>query len=272
MLGAAVLAVGMAGQVQTRIGGHEGYTFVPELGGWIGDQAEKLATEKELTAGKRLFGTYSSALEAMTGQLQPTGTDYIIHALGDRQRLAYLQTFQQGNFDIVVTPSPKVAPPERWSRNANWWFYRELYRYWQPVANTFQSGGMHLFWERTGTDNNLNVETTTAATLQGDGTVLVTVTAADADFCGVADVTLHYGLVSSDSMDHPFDRQFLHVTCVTENELCARRGTRHQPGRFLPAHRPRQLRGAYHHFQRCGANSADGKIRQRHRVPAGKRS
>ena len=100
----------MAGQVQTRIGGHEGYTFVPELGGWIGDQAEKLATEKELTAGKRLFGTYSSALEAMTGQLQPTGTDYIIHALGDRQRLAYLQTFQQGNFDIVVTPSPKVAP------------------------------------------------------------------------------------------------------------------------------------------------------------------
>ena len=54
-----------------------------------------------------------------------------------------------------------------------------------------------------------------------DGTVLVTVTAADADFCGVADVTLHYGLVSSDSMDHPFDRQFLHVTCVTENELCA---------------------------------------------------
>ena len=221
MLGAAVLAVGMAGKVQTRIGGHEGYTFVPELGGWIGDQAEKLATEKELTAGKRLFGTYSSALEAMTGQLQPTGTDYIIHALGDRQRLAYLQTFQQGNFDIVVTPSPKVAPPERWSRNANWWFYRELYRYWQPVANTFQSGGMHLFWERTGTDNNLNVETTTAATLQGDGTVLVTVTAADADFCGVADVTLHYGLVSSDSMDHPFDRQFLHVTCVTENELCA---------------------------------------------------
>ena len=221
VLGAAVLAVGMAGQVQTRIGGHEGYTFVPELGGWIGDQAEKLATEKELTAGKRLFGTYSSALEAMTGQLQPTGTDYIIHALGDRQRLAYLQTFQQGNFDIVVTPSPKVAPPERWSRNANWWFYRELYRYWQPVANTFQSGGMHLFWERTGTDNNLNVKTTTAATLQGDGTVLVTVTAADADFCGVADVTLHYGLVSSDSMDHPFDRQFLHVTCVTENELCA---------------------------------------------------
>ena len=34
VLGAAMLAVGMAGQVQTRIGGHEGYTFVSELGGW----------------------------------------------------------------------------------------------------------------------------------------------------------------------------------------------------------------------------------------------
>lgn len=221
VLGAVMLAVGMAGQVQTRIGGHEGYTYVPELGGWIGDQAEKLATEKELTTGKRLFGTYSSALEAMTGQLQPTGTDYIIHALGDSQRLAYLQTFQSGDFDMVVTPSPKVAPPERWSRNANWWFYRELYRYWQPAANTFQSGGMHLFWQRTGVDNNLNEATTTTIAAQGDGTVLVTVTAADADFCGVADVTLHYGLVSTESMNRLLDKQFLHVTCVTENELCA---------------------------------------------------
>ena len=52
VLGAAVLAVGMAGQVQTRIGGHEGYTFVPELGGWIGDQAEKAGNRKGTDGGQ----------------------------------------------------------------------------------------------------------------------------------------------------------------------------------------------------------------------------
>ena len=60
----------------------------------------------------------------------------------------------------------------------------------------------------------------TAATLQGDGTVLVTVTAADADFCGVADVTLHYGLVSSDSMDRPFDRAHRNILQTAGNRFC----------------------------------------------------
>ena len=95
--------------------------------------------------------------------------------------------------------------------------------------------------------------------------MLVTVTAADADFCGVADVTLHYGLVSSDSMDHPFDRQFLHVTCVTENELCAAAERDTNQGDFyLPP--TATVTRCLSPFQRCGANSADGKIRQRHRV------
>lgn len=88
--------------------------------------------------------------------------------------------------------------------------------------------------------------------------------------CGGCNAALW--LVSSDSMDHPFDRQFLHVTCVTENELCAAAERDTNQGDFyLPTDRD-SYEGAYHHFQRCGANSADGKIRQRHRVPAGKRS
>lgn len=237
VLGAAVLVVGAAEQVRVRLGGHEGLSYTAGLGGWIGDQAEKLEAERELTAGRTLFGTYASALEAMTGQLQPTGTDYIIHAMGDSQRLAYLQAFQTGSFDWAVTPSVKAAPTERWSRNANWWFYRELYRWWQPVANTFQSGGMHLFWQRTGTDNALPVDTETTAAAQGDGTVLVTVTAPQS-FCGVADVTLTYTLMDPSSFTPPLERRFLHVTCVTENALCAAAGREeHQGDFYLPTDR-----------------------------------
>ena len=239
LLCCAVLAVGMKNQIASRIGGHgEGRTYVPELGGWIGDQAQKLATEQQITAGRRVFGTYSSALEAMTGQLQPTGTDYIIHAMGDRQRLAYLQTFQAGDFDLVVTPSVKVAPFERWSRNANWWFYRELYRYWAPVGNTYVCGGMHLFWERTGVDNNHNQPAAVTVTPGGDGTVTLTVTTQDPAFCGVADVSLCYRLTDASSHTSPLERQFLHVTCVTENELCAAAGREtHQGDFYLPLDR-----------------------------------
>lgn len=234
----AVLAVGMAGQVQSRLGGHGDLTYVPELGGWFGGQAEKLATEKAMNEGKTLFGTYSSALEAMTGQLQPTGVDYIIHAMGDRQRLDYLTTFQTGTFDRVVTPSAKVAPSERWSRNANWWFYRELYRWWSPVANTFNSGGMHLFWERTGVCNDL--EQPCRVDVQQDGkTVTITVTAQDPEFCGVADVALDYTFtVDSGFALRGGVHSFLFCTAVTENELCTAAGRDPDQGNFfLPTDR-----------------------------------
>lgn len=234
----AVLAVGMAGQVQSRLGGHGDLTYVPELGGWFGDQAEKLATEKAMNEDKTLFGTYSSALEAMTGQLQPTGVDYIIHAMGDRQRLDYLTTFQTGTFDRVVTPCAKVAPSERWSRNANWWFYRELYRWWSPVANTFNSGGMHLFWERTGVCNDL--EQPCRVDVQQDGkTVTVTVTAQEPDFCGVADVALDYTFtVDSGFALRGGVHSFLFCTVVTENELCTAAGRDLDQGNFfLPTDR-----------------------------------
>ena len=233
-----VFALGAYGQWQARQDGHGGLTYVESLGGWFGDQAEKLAVEYEMNQGKVLFGTYSSGLEAMTGQLQPTGVDYIIHAMGDRQRLDYLTTFQAGAFDRVVTPSPKVANSERWSRNANWWFYRELYRWWAPVANTYNSGGMHLFWERTGACNDL-AQPCQVAVAQSGNQVTITVTAADPDFCGVADVTLDYSF----ALDPGFALRggvhgFLHCTAVTENQLCAAAGRDTGMGDFcLPTDR-----------------------------------
>ena len=223
LFGCVLVAVGAAGQVQSRLGGHAGLTYVPALRGWLGDQADKLAAEQALAGDARLFGTYSSALEAMTGQLQPTGTDYIIHVLGDRQRLTYLTTFQQGDFDLVVTPSPKVATYERWCRNANWWFYRELYRWYAPVANTFNSGGMHLFWQRTGVCNDLQQPAGVTWDQQAN-TVTLTVTTEDPAFNGVADVTLTYDFAVADGfLLHGGIHSYLTCRAVTERELWAER-------------------------------------------------
>lgn len=81
--------------------------------------------------------------------------------------------------------------PETWSRNANWWFYRELYRYWQPMGNSFNCGGMHILWQPTG-DNALDEPLTLTVEQESPRTVVLTVTAEDPDFSGIADVTLRY--------------------------------------------------------------------------------
>lgn len=226
VFGCAVLVLGGYQQIDARIQGRgEGYTRVDSLGGWLGDQAGKLATEQSILAGRTVWSTYASALEAMEGQLQPSGTDYIIHVLGDGQRAAYLQQFQAGGFDLVQTPSYKVASYERWSRNANWWFYRELYRYWVPVGNTFVCGGMHIFWQKNGVDNDMGMPTTVDIAQTAGNVVTITVTAQDPTFCGVADVTLEY----TQTVDAGFVlrggvHSCLHVSSDTEKRLCEAAG------------------------------------------------
>lgn len=227
VLGAAVFAWGLAGQLQARQAGRgEGYTNVPALGGWLGDQAARLETEQTVLAGRRVWSTYASALEAMTGQLQPSGTDYIIHVLGDRQRVDYLQQFQAAaDFDLAQTPSYKVSSFERWSRNANWWFYRELYRYWQPVGTTYACGGMHIFWQKNGVDNDQNEPCTVTLEQISPNAVTLTVTTADPAYKGVADVTLDYDFaVAGDFLLRGGVGSFLHVSADTEKRLCEAAG------------------------------------------------
>lgn len=226
LFGCVVLALGTWQQIDARIQGREeGYTRVDSLGGWLGDNAAKLATEQSILAGRTVWSTYASALEAMEGQLQPSGTDYIIHVLGDSQRVAYLQQFQAGGFDLVQTPSYKVTSYERWSRNANWWFYRELYRYWVPVGNTFVCGGMHIFWQRNGVDNDMGVATTVDIDQTAENVVTITITADDPTFCGVADLTLHYShTVDADFLLRGGVGSYLHVSPDTEKRLCEKSG------------------------------------------------
>ena len=226
VLGAAVFAWGLTGQIADRRAGRgEGYTYQPELGGWLGSQAANLATERQILGEGTVWSSYASALEAMTGQLQPSGTDYIIHVLGDAQRVKYLQQFQNGSYTFAQTPSYKVNAYERWSRNANWWFYRELYRYWQPVGTTFACGGMHIFWQKNGADNNLNQPCTVTLQQQDAATVTLTVTAEDPTFEGVADVTLQYQFdVAPDFLLHGGVGSYLHLSADTEKRLCEAAG------------------------------------------------
>lgn len=231
-LAAVCLAAGLHGQWQRYRAGRGDLIYCAGLGGWLDNKAERLETELALTGGAPVFSTYASGLEAITGQLQPSGTDYIIHVLGDAQRTRYLQLFQTGSdsglFTFASTPSPKVVDYERWARNANWWFYRELYRYWQPVANTFQSGGMHLFWKK-GFDQTLPVDVTLTVEETAPGVFTLTARAGDG-LNAVADVQLDYVLTAPAGTLH----SYLFVDCLTENGLWAARGKEGSASFFLP--------------------------------------
>ena len=119
-------------------------TYIAELGGYNTSLGEDLVNASKFLNHRRFFSTYASAQEVKEGQFHPSGTDYIIHVLGDRQRQDYLDSFQKQDFDLAVTIREDFSQWEFWVTRANWFFYRELYENWHPVfANAYE-----LYWER----------------------------------------------------------------------------------------------------------------------------
>lgn len=107
-----------------------------------------LATDEFLSPDDTIFSTYASALELHRNTLQPSGYDYIIHVLGDSARDNYLESFKETDPEYAVTINPVYTGWEYWIRNANFFFYRELYQDYEPVyANNYQ-----IFWHKKNKD------------------------------------------------------------------------------------------------------------------------
>lgn len=118
--------------------------YLESMGGNVATLPDDLERTSEFLDGDRFWSTYASAQEVIEGKFQPSGTDYIIHVLGDGQRNKYMSKFQEGNFKYVATIRKSFTDWEYWIERANWFFYRELYRDWHPVfLNTYE-----IYWER----------------------------------------------------------------------------------------------------------------------------
>jgi len=132
--------------------------YVSELGGHT-NFGRSLYSAKEFLGNEKIFSTYASALENITDQFQPTGTDYIIHVLGDKQREDYLNNFLKGNYRFAQTIRADYDAMEKWIERANWFFYRELINRYKPVMLTDYS----VIWESCDSPrrlplNNNNIE------------------------------------------------------------------------------------------------------------------
>ncbi len=164
---------------------------VESMGGNMTSLYQDLESASDFLNGENFFATYASGQEVYENKFQPSGTDYIIHVLGDKQREDYLEAFHKDDFRYVATIKKSYTHYEYWAERANWFFYRELYRDWHPVfANSYE-----LYWERneekdmyTLTDNiNFNIERIDDATVKF-------VVKTDKDVNGFADVYIDYSV------------------------------------------------------------------------------
>lgn len=162
--------------------------YVAELGGNLTHYGSDLLRTKGFLSGDKFFATYASAQEVVSGIFQPSGTDYIIHALGDDQREKYLQCFREGDFRYAATMKDEATLWEYWIRRGNWFFYRELYREWHPVyANTYE-----MYWERNEDIDHITTGACSVEVQEIDDATRKIIVKADAQVNGIADVYIDY--------------------------------------------------------------------------------
>lgn len=165
------------------------YKYYPELGGYLDECSEDLDKSVEILNGRRVFSAYASSLETVTDQYQPSGTDYIIHVLSDDAREKYLESFNKKDFEVVSTSRLDYSIYGKWMRNANWFFYRELYANYHVVdCNTYAA-----YWEQgANQDTILTGDFPVTIERLSDHEVVVKVDMGDSTVNGVADVYISF--------------------------------------------------------------------------------
>lgn len=118
--------------------------YIDAFGGKVTALNDDLECTAEFLGDSTVWATYASGQELISGKYQPSGTDYIIHVLGDKQREAYMDKFATEDFEYAATIKKSYSDWEYWIERANWFFYRELYANWHPVySNTYE-----MYWQK----------------------------------------------------------------------------------------------------------------------------
>lgn len=184
--------------------------YVEPLGGYITEFGDDLLETTEYIGDEKIFSTYASAQEVFLDTYQPSGTDYIIHVLGDSARERYLESFATDDFKYVTTIQDSFTYWEAWIRRANWFFYRKLYEAWHPVYNNTYL----KLWERNAenqsyiVDDNISVE---IITINDQAKKIIL--RAEADVSGTADVYIKYQVRKKDTISSKFlIRTMLHIS------------------------------------------------------------
>lgn len=167
------------------------------LGGYVTDRGGDMELANDFLKGANFWSTYASGQEVVENKFQPSGIDYIIHVLGDRQREDYIEKFHTVDFRYVSTIQKSFTDWECWVERANWFFYRELYRDWHPVfANQYQ-----VYWERNQRDGAYTIkEGIKFEVVKENDSRIKLIVQTDEFVNGIADVYIDYDVREKDDL------------------------------------------------------------------------
>ena len=191
-------------QIQTFVvdslnGKYKNGVEVEELGGNMLTLGDSVNKTKERMRGKKIFSTYASAVEAAIDTFQPTGIDYIIHALGDDKREHYLNVFHNDAPDYVCITNENFDVWEGCIRGLNWFFYRDfLDSYVLDLCNEYQ-----LYYSKAAEPQRQNIPCDVSVVSTDTGTTVINVKY-DKQFTGIADVKLTYDVKKTDDPKNNF--------------------------------------------------------------------
>lgn len=194
---AASLLIGFGWSIhqygENRIFQYSGQTgsYIDQMGGVVTYLTSDLLQTGDFLGTESFFSTYSSGQEVISDIYQPSGTDYIIHVLGDAERKQYLDAYRNQQYKYVATIRNAYVPWEYWCERANWFFYRELYKDWHPVyGNEYE-----LYWEKNKEPCEYSYPGTYEARIVDvDETTKKIVVECDSDVSGIADVYIDYSI------------------------------------------------------------------------------
>ena len=164
---------------------------VEALGGNLTSLCEDLLETEKFLNGEEFFATYASAQDVVNDTYQPSGIDYIMHVLGDKQRDNYLDVFENGDFKYAATIREEYTDWESWAKTANCFFYRKLYQSWHPVyANTYE-----LYWTRNKEDDENSISSgITLSVVDVDDSTKKIIVQCENPVNGTADVYIDYSV------------------------------------------------------------------------------
>ena len=193
---------------QTHVG-----TYIPGLGGYSTLTGELIDTN-DYIADNRVFSTYATGLETVSGQFQPTGYDYIIHALGKETQEGYARRFSEGDFPYAHT---SALPVENWVANQNWYFYRLLLAEYSQVNKT-EYGWL---WKKGGAEH-IDADVTVSIVQTDSGTVKIVCRSENKDEF-IADVQIQFSSAFNNLTDRllSLNRKAVLVstTCTSSPDL-----------------------------------------------------
>ena len=178
-----------------------------------------------------LFSTYASALDNVRGTFQPSGYDYVIHALGDAGFRRYVDNFRQNQYSYVQTTNFDIWPWEMWAAHASWELYREIYASYVPIGNY----SYWTLWARQGENANiLDAKATLELRQLDENRVEITVRSAEKRPCYV-DVALSW---DNDYVMNLYRLQtYNSAVFVRDESRSQNNGTVRFDGFFRPSHR-----------------------------------